>query len=66
MPGMSMQVSAVQCLVDLVLEVGIVDLRAPVEVCQLHVDVVDDLSLNWPFGEQDGRAATERLGVNLM
>jgi len=66
MGRMGVYVPAVQRLVDLSLQIIIVDLCAPVKICQLHVNVVDEFGLGRALGEQDGRAAAECLGVDAM
>ncbi len=63
---MGVDVTAVQGFVNLRLEVTVIDLRSPVEVRQLHIDVVNYLRLGRGLGEQNRRSATERFRVEPM
>lgn len=64
--GVGVDIPTVQGFVDLGFEVAIIHLAAPVEVGQLHIDVIDNLGFCRRLGEQDGGAATEGLRVELV
>ena len=66
MPCMGMKVTAVKGFINLGLQVLVIDLSDPVEVRQLHVDVVDDFGFRRRLGKKDGSAAAECLCVELM
>ena len=63
---MSVKVTAVKGFVDLDLEVSVIDLSDPVEVRQLHVDVIDDLGFCRRLGEQNRGPAAEGFGVEFV
>lgn len=66
MPGMGVLIPAMQCGVDFGFQHNIVPFGHEIEVYEAPVDVVNDLAAGRFFGEQDGTAAAERLGVQRV
>lgn len=65
-PGVRMDLAAVERRIDLRLERRILRLRHAVEVHQFGVRVVDDLALRGRLGEEHGAAAAEGFRVERM
>ena len=66
MPGVGMDLAAMERCVDQLLERRILRLGHAVEVDQFGVRVVDDLALHGLFGEEHGTTAAEGFRVERM
>lgn len=66
MPCMGVNLAAVECRVDQLLQSRVLHLRHAVEVHQFGVRVVDDLAAYRLLGEEHGTAAAEGLGIERM
>ena len=66
MASVGVLLAGVQGGIDKSLELRVASLGHLVEVDQLGVDVIDDLALRRGLGKEDGAAAAEGFGVELV
>ena len=66
MCGMSMNIAAVQRPLYFTFQVLKIHLCAPIEVCQLHIEVIDNFCFGRTLGKKNSGSAAECLRVELM